>query len=140
MFHVNGWGLPYSAALNGVKLVLPGSRQDAFSVYQRIEEKVNLAARVPNMWLHLLQHCATNRLRLHALKRVVVGASVVPDSMTEHMDEHGVELRQHWGMTEMLSCGTMSAPKFKHCHGGVPNLRKIQSTLVGPVRRADAYC
>ncbi|BEV73244.1 MULTISPECIES: 3-(methylthio)propionyl-CoA ligase [unclassified Paludibacterium] len=134
MFHVNGWGLPYSAALNGAKLVLPGSRLDAVSVYQLIEEEeVNLAAGVPTVWLNLLQHCETNRLRLHHLKRVVVGGSAVPDSMIEHMAEQGVELRQLWGMTEMSPCGTMSTPKFKHRHDGVAGLRRIQGTQGRPL-------
>ena len=29
MFHVNAWGLPYAAPLNGAKLVLPGAGMDA---------------------------------------------------------------------------------------------------------------
>ncbi|TDR76664.1 3-(methylthio)propionyl-CoA ligase [Paludibacterium purpuratum] len=134
MFHVNGWGIPYSAALNGAKLVLPGNRLDGASIYQLIEEEeVNLAAGVPTVWLNLLQHCENNRLRLHPLRRVVVGGSAVPDSMTEHMSEHGVELRQLWGMTEVSPCGTMSTPKFKHRSGGVPALRKIQATQGRPL-------
>ncbi|MBV8646170.1 3-(methylthio)propionyl-CoA ligase [Paludibacterium sp.] len=134
MFHVNGWGLPYSAALNGIKLVLPGNRLDGASIHQLIvEEEVTMATGVPTVWLNLLQHCETNRLRLHGLKRVVVGGSAVPDSMTGHLAEHGVELRQLWGMTEMSPCGTMSAPKFKHRHGGTALMRQLQATQGRPL-------
>jgi 3-(methylthio)propionyl---CoA ligase len=115
MFHVNGWGLPYSAAMNGTKLVLPGPKMDPISLYQLIEEEqVTMAAGVPTVWLGLLQHCETNRLRLHALERVIVGGSAVPEAMIDQMAEHGVEVRQLWGMTEMSPCGTTSTPKFKH--------------------------
>ena len=32
MFHVNGWNLPFTAALTGAKLVLPGPRLDPVSL------------------------------------------------------------------------------------------------------------
>ncbi|MCP6280274.1 AMP-binding protein, partial [Klebsiella pneumoniae] len=34
MFHVNAWGLPYSAAIVGCKLVLPGPHLDGKSLYE----------------------------------------------------------------------------------------------------------
>jgi acyl-CoA synthetase (AMP-forming)/AMP-acid ligase II len=33
MFHVNAWGIPYSAAMTGAKLVFPGAALDGASVY-----------------------------------------------------------------------------------------------------------
>ena len=36
MFHVNAWGIPYSAALTGCKLVFPGSAMDGKSIYELI--------------------------------------------------------------------------------------------------------
>ena len=57
MFHVNGWGLPYSAAMSGAKLVLPGPALDGASVYALMkDEKVTLALGVPTVWLMLFQH------------------------------------------------------------------------------------
>ena len=44
MFHVNAWGIPYSAALTGCKLVFPGPAMDGKSIYELIEaEKVTYA-------------------------------------------------------------------------------------------------
>ena len=37
MFHVNAWGLPYSAAMVGCKLVFPGPALDGKSVYELME-------------------------------------------------------------------------------------------------------
>ncbi|MDP3136415.1 MAG: AMP-binding protein, partial [Burkholderiaceae bacterium] len=55
MFHVNAWGIPYSAALTGCKLVYPGPGLDGKSVYELIEaEKVTYAAGVPTVWQMLL--------------------------------------------------------------------------------------
>ncbi len=115
MFHVNGWGLPYSCAMNGAKLVLPGAKMDAVNLFELIEsEEVTMAAGVPTIWLMLLQHCEQNHLRIRSLKRVIVGGAAAPESMIEQLAEHGVELRQLWGMTELSPCGTTSTPKFHH--------------------------
>ena len=57
MFHVNAWGIPYSAALTGCKLVFPGPALDGKSLYELIEaEGVTYAAGVPTVWQMLLGH------------------------------------------------------------------------------------
>jgi len=48
MFHVNAWGIPYSAAMTGAKLVFPGPALDGKSVYELIEaEGVTLQRACP---------------------------------------------------------------------------------------------
>jgi 3-(methylthio)propionyl---CoA ligase len=39
MFHVNAWGIPYSAALTGCKLVFPGPALDGKSIYELLESE-----------------------------------------------------------------------------------------------------
>ncbi|MFN7197757.1 MAG: AMP-binding protein, partial [Hylemonella sp.] len=39
MFHVNAWGIPYSAALTGAKLVFPGPALDGKAIYELIESE-----------------------------------------------------------------------------------------------------
>ena len=39
MFHVNGWGVPYAAAMTGVKLVLPGPTLDGASLYALLRDE-----------------------------------------------------------------------------------------------------
>ena len=69
MFHVNAWGIPYSAALIGAKLVFPGPALDGKSVYELIEaEKVTFAAGVPTVWQMLLGHMKPNNLRFSTLE------------------------------------------------------------------------
>lgn len=134
MFHVNAWGLPYSAAMNGCKLVLPGPLLDGVNLYELIaSEKVTVAAGVPTVWLMLLQFCETNHLKLVPLQRVIVGGSAAPESMAAELERHGVELRQLWGMTELSPVGTTSAYKFKHHQAGSEVTRRIQLTQGRPV-------
>ena len=116
MFHVNAWGIPYSAALVGAKLVFPGPAMDGKSIYELIEaEKVNYAAGVPTVWQMMLGHMKPNNLRFSTLKRTVIGGSACPPAMIHAFrDEYGVEVLHAWGMTEMSPLGTLCTLKNKH--------------------------
>jgi 3-(methylthio)propionyl---CoA ligase len=116
MFHVNAWGIPYSAALSGCKLVFPGPAMDGKSVYELIEaEKVTYAAGVPTVWQMLLGHMKPGGLRFSTLKRTVIGGSACPPAMIEAFrEEYGVEVLHAWGMTEMSPLGTLCTLKNKH--------------------------
>ena len=116
MFHVNAWGLPYSAAMTGAKLVFPGPAMDGKSIYELIEgEKVNFAAGVPTVWQMMLGHMQANKLRFSTLKRTVIGGSACPPAMISAFnDDYGVEVLHAWGMTEMSPLGTVCTLKNKH--------------------------
>ncbi|MBL0945963.1 MAG: fatty-acid--CoA ligase [Hydrogenophaga sp.] len=109
MFHVNAWGLPYSGAAVGCKLVFPGPALDGKSVYELIEaEKVTMAAGVPTVWQMLLGHLQQNGLKFSTLKRTVIGGSACPPAMIKAFnDQYGVEVLHAWGMTEMSPLGTV---------------------------------
>jgi fatty-acyl-CoA synthase len=116
MFHVNAWGLPYSAALVGAKLVFPGVALDGASLYELFEnERVTFTAGVPTVWLALLNHMQANKLKLSSVKYAVIGGSAAPPAMIETFDkEFGVEVLHAWGMSEMSPLGTVNHPKEKH--------------------------
>lgn len=116
MFHVNAWGIPYSAALTGAKLVFPGPGMDGKSVYDLIElEKVTYAAGVPTVWQMLLSHMQANKLTFSSLKRTVIGGSACPPAMiTAFSEQFGVEVLHAWGMTETSPLGTLCTLKDKH--------------------------
>ncbi len=109
MFHVNGWGIPYGAAMTGAKLVFPGPALDGKSVYELLQsERVTMAAGVPTVWLMLLNHMQQHGLRFDHLKRTVIGGSACPPAMIRSFrDEHGVTVLHAWGMTEMSPIGTV---------------------------------
>lgn len=116
MFHVNAWGIPYSAALTGAKLVFPGPALDGKSVYELIEaEKVTYAAGVPTVWQMLLGHLKPAGLKFSTLRRTVIGGSACPPAMINAFrDDYGVEVLHAWGMTEMSPLGTLCTLKNKH--------------------------
>lgn len=116
MFHVNAWGIPYSAALTGCKLVFPGPALDGKSVYELIEaEKVSFAAGVPTVWQMLLGHMQAGGLKFSHLERTVIGGSACPPAMINAFgDQYGVEVLHAWGMTEMSPLGTLCTLKNKH--------------------------
>ncbi|HYW58733.1 MAG TPA: 3-(methylthio)propionyl-CoA ligase [Polaromonas sp.] len=116
MFHVNAWGIPYSAALTGAKLVFPGPGMDGKSVYELIEnERVTYAAGVPTVWQMMLSHMKPDGLKFSTLKRTVIGGSACPPAMIHAFQEdYGVEVLHAWGMTEMSPLGTLCTLKNKH--------------------------
>jgi acyl-CoA synthetase (AMP-forming)/AMP-acid ligase II len=116
MFHVNAWGIPYSAAMTGAKLVFPGPALDGKSVYELIEaEKVTFAAGVPTVWQMLLGHMKPAHLKFSSLKRTVIGGSACPPAMINAFrDDYGVDVLHAWGMTEMSPLGTLCTLKNKH--------------------------
>jgi fatty-acyl-CoA synthase len=115
MFHANAWGLAFSCAAAGAKLVMPGQKLDGASVYELLEtEGVTFSAAVPTVWLGLLTHMRENKLGLSTLKRVVIGGSAVPEAIVRGFrDEFGVDVTHAWGMTEMSPLGTLSSPTAK---------------------------
>ena len=113
-FHVNAWGVPYSALMAGAKLVLPGPKMgDGEALYALMDgEDVTMALGVPTVWLALLQYTEQAGKRLDKLERSLVGGAAVPRAMIEAFrDKHGVELRQGWGMTETSPIGTVNTIK-----------------------------
>jgi fatty-acyl-CoA synthase len=64
MFDVNGWGIPYAAAMIGAKLVFPGAEPGGKSLHELIEaEGVTISAGAPTAWQGLLAHMEHNALR-----------------------------------------------------------------------------
>lgn len=115
MFHVNAWGIPYAAAMNGCKLVLPGPAMDGKSIYELMEaEQVTFAAGVPTIWQMLLSHVGPNKLKFSSLKRTVIGGAACPPAMIDaFQDDYGVEVLHAWGMTEVSPLGTVCTLKKK---------------------------
>ena len=128
MFHVNAWGLPYSAAIVGYKLVFPGPAMDGKSIYDLIEaEKVTLAAGVPTVWQMLLNHLQTNNLKFSTLTRTVVGGAACPPAMLQAFQEvYKVEVLHAWGMTELSPTGTICTLKPKHLDMPVQEQYKVR--------------
>lgn len=116
MFHVNAWGLPYTSALVGAKMVMPGAALDGAALYDLIEsEQVTMSAGVPTVWLGLLNHIKAHGLRFSSFKRCVIGGSACPPAMIRSFeDDYDVSVLHAWGMTEMSPLGTVASLKNRH--------------------------
>ena len=114
MFHVNAWGIPYSAAAAGASLVLPGPKLDPASLHRLIEaEGVTFSAGVPTIWTALLNWLrAEPGRRFAAPPRLVVGGTALPTAINAgFLKEYGVSILHAWGMTEISPLGTTNARK-----------------------------
>ncbi|HTW37516.1 MAG TPA: long-chain fatty acid--CoA ligase [Steroidobacteraceae bacterium] len=111
MFHANGWSLPYSCAMTGAKLVLPGRMLDARSLHELIQgERVTFAGAVPSIWTMLLAYLSETGQTMPTLERVLIGGAAMPAAVCAGLAEHGVRALHAWGMTETSPLGTVATP------------------------------
>jgi len=105
MFHANAWGTPYTAAMVGAKLVLPGPHLDGESTYQLMKsEGVNQSQGVPTVWMMLFSYLDEHpEIDPHELGLQIAGTggAALPLSMIARFErDFGAEAMQGWGMTE----------------------------------------
>jgi fatty-acyl-CoA synthase len=109
MFHANGWGIPFTSAMVGAKLVLPGPHLDADSLMELIErEVVTMSCAVPTVWLPvlaLLEQRGANWRPKHGV-RILCGGTAPPEALMRGLERHGFSLIHSWGMTETSPLGT----------------------------------
>ena len=111
MFHVNAWGIPYSAMMLGAKLVFPGNKMaDGETLCDLINsEKITFSAGVPTVWLALYQHLESSGKQVPTLKRCIVGGSACPlGLMKAYESKYGVYIQTAWGMTELSPLGSVN--------------------------------
>jgi fatty-acyl-CoA synthase len=110
MFHANAWGLPYTAAMQGSRLVLPGPAPTPQDIADLIAgEKVTWTGAVPTIWQGILQ--LDPAPDLSSLREIICGGSAVPQALMEAYDEKfGVPIIQAWGMTETSPIASVSRP------------------------------
>ncbi|UPV99105.1 long-chain fatty acid--CoA ligase [Halorussus gelatinilyticus] len=110
MFHVNAWGMPYSATAAGAKHVYPGPAPEPADLATLIEEEgVTFTAGVPTVWLGLLEYLDENDADLSSLETIVIGGSAAPEAVIRRFDEeYDVDVLHAWGMTETAPIGSVS--------------------------------
>ena len=111
MFHANAWGLPYTAALTGSGLVLPGPKVDSTSLLELCaRERVTFSAGVPTVWLGVLERldACPGVYDLRAFRTIVIGGAAAPEALVRGLEErHGIRVLTSWGMTEIGPVGTL---------------------------------
>jgi fatty-acyl-CoA synthase len=109
MFHVNAWGLNYTAPATGTALVLPGAKLDGPSLFELMDaEHVRSSWGVPTVWLGLLAEMKKRGRKPVGLSEVVIGGSAAPRPMIETFErDYGINVVHAWGMTEMSPIGSI---------------------------------
>lgn len=112
MFHVSAWGLVYSGAMVGAKLVMPGPGLDGANLTKMIkQEGVTLMAGVPTVWLGIYNHVKQTGDSIPTVKKALVGGSALPESLLRAYEQDlGIPMQQGWGMTETSPLGTTYCP------------------------------
>lgn len=111
MFHVNAWGLPYSATMVGARIAYPGPHLDPENLLDLMAEtQTTFTAGVPTVWMgiaHALENDA-ERWALQEDLRIFIGGSSTPTSLIEALDSYGLQATAIWGMTETSPLASIS--------------------------------
>jgi fatty-acyl-CoA synthase len=113
MFHANGWGKPFAAIMVGAKIVLPGEHPQPRDLAELIQnERVTVTGGVPTIWIGLDSVLEAEKFDMSSLRLVISAGSAIPRQLIEKYErQHGIHVRQLWGMTETTPVGTISTLK-----------------------------
>src|ERR1700722_10782853 len=132
LFHANAWSLPFSAAMCGAKLVLPGPKLDPESIYMLLEQEgCTKAFGIPTIWLNFLAWVEANKAKLDLsklkLRMVGSGGSAAPRATIEKFRELlDATVLHAWGMTETSPLATTGAPLAQHAGVSASKLIDMQ--------------
>jgi fatty-acyl-CoA synthase len=143
MFHANAWGVPYTAAMLGCKMVFPGPHLHPDDLIPLLEsERVTVSCGVPTIWLPMVQILEKNqgKWKLHPDLRLTVGGSAVPEAMIRAYAKLGIQVIQGWGMTETSPLATLSKITASQVHLTDDQRFAAQATQGYPLPLVDIRC
>jgi 3-(methylthio)propionyl---CoA ligase len=93
MFHANAWGIPFSAASVGCKLVL-SAVNDPAALWPLIRgERVTHSAGVPTVWIGLFQAMDAEKSQDYGkLRHIIIGGSAAPRAMIARFMGAGIRI------------------------------------------------
>ena len=111
IFHSNGWNMPFTAPMNGHKLVLPGRAFDPRSLIELIQtEEVTITGAVPTVWSDIFAALKASGQTLPSLRIALVAGTRPPTHLFEDFERYGIRPCQTWGMTEAPGITRASPP------------------------------
>jgi fatty-acyl-CoA synthase len=111
LFHANGWGIPFTSAMAGAKVVLSGPFADAEGLLDlMVQERVTMTTGVPTVWFGVLEALEKfpGRWKFAWPVRMYLGGAATPETLIRGFDRHGITVICSWGMTETTPVGTIS--------------------------------
>ena len=129
MFHANAWGMPYAAAMTGMKLVLPGRFMQPSDLADLIPaEGVTYIAGVPTIVAGIYQSLKQAPRDVSSLRLVTVGGAALPRVLLEGFErDFSVRVVQGWGMTETSPVASLSV--LKHTMTDLPSEERTLARL-----------
>ena len=111
IFHANGWMMPFSAPMNGHKLVLPGRDFSPAGVVELMaQEGVTIAGAVPTVWSDIMAKADSSETSLPSLSTALVAGTAIPEKLFDLLEGRGIGVRTTWGMTEVPGATRASLP------------------------------
>jgi len=111
LFHANGRGIPFTAAMAGAKVVLSGPFADGEGLLDlMLQERVTMTTGVPTVWFGALEALERfpGRWKFNWPVRMFVGGAAASEALMRGFDKQGITIVCSWGMTELTPVGTNS--------------------------------
>ncbi|MGH9680983.1 MAG: AMP-binding protein, partial [Candidatus Acidiferrales bacterium] len=111
LFHANGWGIPFTAAMAGAKMVLPGPFAEGEGLLDlMVQERVTLTLGVPTVWFGALEALEKfpGRWKFDWPVEMHLGGAATSEALMRGFDRHGITVISSWGMTETTPVATSS--------------------------------
>jgi len=111
MFHAIAWGMPYTALITGMTLLMPdrflqGDHLAAFGE----AEGATFGAGVPTIWTDMLRSLDDGSRKLPLVKTLLIGGSAAaPALIRGYWDRHGIDILHAWGMTETSPLASLAS-------------------------------
>jgi fatty-acyl-CoA synthase len=109
LFHANGWGIPFTSAMAGAKVVLTGPYADGEGLLDlMVQERVTVTTGVPTVWFGVLEALEKfpGRWKFDWPVRMHVGGAATSEALMRGFDRHGITIVCSWGMTETTPVAT----------------------------------
>jgi fatty-acyl-CoA synthase len=109
MFHANAWGVPFTAAMTGTKIVFMGPNVEAEAILDLlVAERVTVANAVPTVWISVLEALEKypGRWSFSKAVRVISGGTAPPLELMRKLDRFGIHILHLWGLTETSPLAT----------------------------------
>jgi fatty-acyl-CoA synthase len=107
MFHVNCWGLPYTAGLAPASLVFAGADTSPPAAAALIQaEQPTVLAGIPTFWVQMDSVFSSDDYDLTSVERILCGGAEPAPALIERYTNRGIDFFHGWGMTEMSPSGT----------------------------------
>ena len=111
LFHANGWGIPFTAAMAGAKVVLTGPFADGEGLLDlMVQERVTVTTGVPTVWIGVLEALEKfpGRWKFSWPVRMHLGGAATSEALMRGFERHGITVICSWGMTETTPVATSS--------------------------------